>query len=230
LWTPRALVTLDRGDQVPKHKVSFAREDNDGQQFGSLEEVIDYVKPTILMGLSTIGGAFTPAIISKMGSWNERPIIFPLSNPVSKSECTYQEAIVHTEGRVLFASGPPFEPFTYRDQIYHPSQGNNMYVFPGIGLGAILCKASRVTAGMIYAAGQAGFARLSQSELEDGLLYPRLTRIREVSAFAALSVIRAAQKDAVDDEKSLRGMSNAQFEALIRSQMYIPHSLLHEES
>ncbi|KAL3489927.1 hypothetical protein BJX62DRAFT_226191 [Aspergillus germanicus] len=225
----KGLVTLDRGDQLPEHKVSFARDDNDGQQFSSLEEVVDHVKPTMLMGLSTIGGAFTPAMISKMGSWNERPIIFPLSNPVSNSECTYEEAIVHTEGRVLFASGSPFEPFTYRDKIYHPSQGNNMYVFPGIGLGAILCKASRVTADMIYAAGQAVPARLSQSELEDGLLYPRLTRIRKVSAFVALSVIRAAQKDAVDDEKSLREMPDAQLEAVIRSQMYDPHSLLHEE-
>ncbi|KAL2838642.1 malic enzyme [Aspergillus pseudoustus] len=221
----KGLVTLDRGDKLPEHKVHFARDDNNGQQIGSLDEVIDHVRPTMLMGLSTIGGAFTPAIISKMGLWNQRPIIFPLSNPVSKSECTYGEAIVHTEGRVLFASGSPFDPITYRDKTYHPNQGNNMYVFPGIGLGTILCKASRVTGSMIYAAGQAVSARMSEGELEDGLLYPRLVRIREVSAFVALCVIRAAQKDAVDDEKSLREISDAQLEALIRAQMYDPHSV-----
>ena len=126
----KGLVTLDRGDKLADHKVSFARDDNNGTQLKSLEEVVEYVKPTILMGLSTIGGAFTPEILQTMGKMNNRPIIFPLSNPVSKSECTFEEAIINTDGRALFASGSPFYPYEYKDKLCYPAQGNNMVCFP----------------------------------------------------------------------------------------------------
>jgi malate dehydrogenase (oxaloacetate-decarboxylating)(NADP+) len=208
----KGLVTQDRGDKLADHKIYFSRTDNDGRQFKSLDDVIEYVKPTIIMGLSTIGGAFTPEILQKMGKWNDRPIIFPLSNPSSKSECTFEEAIAHTDGRALFASGSPFHPVTHKGKTYHPGQGNNMYVFPGIGLGTILSKAVQVTPTMI-----------TEEEKELALLYPAITRIRDVSARVALYVIRAAQKDNVDRLHHLRDMSDDKLEDWIKGKMYDPH-------
>jgi malate dehydrogenase (oxaloacetate-decarboxylating)(NADP+) len=88
-----------------------------------LADVIDYVKPTILMGLSTIGGAFTPEILLKMGALNKYPVVFPLSNPSSKSECTFEEAVKYTEGRCIFASGSPFPELEYSGKKLVPGQG-----------------------------------------------------------------------------------------------------------
>lgn len=225
----KGLVTLDRGDKLADHKVYFARNDNNGQQFKTLEEVVDHVKPTILMGLSTIGGVFTPEILRKMADWNTRPIIFPLSNPSSKSECDYESAVTHTDGRCLFASGSPFQPFSFTNskgetQTYYPGQGNNMYVFPGIGLGTILSKAVKVTDSMIYASGEALSTALTAEEIDRGLLYPDLTRIRPVSVVVARKVIRAAQEAGVDRETNLRTMSDEALDAWIKTRMYDAHS------
>ena len=219
----KGLVTQDRGDKLAEHKIYFSRTDNNGQQFKTLDDVCEYVKPTIIMGLSTIGGAFTPEILQKMGKWNDRPIIFPLSNPSSKSECTFEEAIVNTDGRALFASGSPFHPVMYKDKMYHGGQGNNMYVFPGIGLGTILCKAVQVTSNMIYASGEALPTMITEEEKGRALLYPDITRIRDVSARVALYVIRAAQKDNVDRLHHLRDMSDKELEAWVKERMYDPH-------
>ena len=123
----QGLVTLDRPGKLAEHKVYFARDDNNGQQFKTLEEIVEYVKPTILMGLSTIGGAFTPKILSRMAELNEKPVIFPMSNPSSKSECTFEEAIKYTEGRCLFASGSPFPTLEWQGKSLTPGQCNNMY-------------------------------------------------------------------------------------------------------
>jgi malate dehydrogenase (oxaloacetate-decarboxylating)(NADP+) len=108
----------------------FSRDDNNGEQYKTLEEVVDYVKPTILMGLSTIGGAFTPQILEKMAAMNERPVVFPLSNPSSKSECTFEDAIKYTKGKCLFASGSPFPTLEFEGQKLVPGQGNNMCKSP----------------------------------------------------------------------------------------------------
>lgn len=126
----KGLVTDDRGDKLAEHKVYFSRNDNEGKQYKTLEEVVEYVKPTILMGLSTIGGAFTPKILKRMAELNDRPVVFPLSNPSSKSECTFAEAIEHTDGRCLFASGSPFPALEYNGKMLEPGQGNNVFVFP----------------------------------------------------------------------------------------------------
>ena len=224
----KGLVTADRGDKLAEHKVYFARTDNNGQQFKTLEEVIDHVKPTILMGLSTMGGVFTPEILKKMAEWNTHPIIFPLSNPSSKSECTFEDAVTHTDGRALFASGSPFDPVTFTNsagetKTYYAGQGNNMYVFPGIGLGTILSKAVEVTDSMIYASGEALSKTLTPEEIEMGLLYPDVTRIREVSVVVARQVIRAAQEAKVDRETSIRDLSDADLDAWIKARMYNPH-------
>lgn len=219
----KGLVTSDRGDTLAEHKIYFSRNDNKGQQFKTLEQVMDHVKPTIIMGLSTIGGAFTPELLQKMGQWNDHPIIFPLSNPSSKSECTFEQAITNTDGRALFASGSPFHPVTYKGKTYHPGQGNNMYVFPGIGLGTILCKAVQVTQDMIYASGDALPTMITEEEKDKALLYPDITRIRDVSVRVARYVIRAAQKDNVDRIHHLRDLDDAALDAWIKDKMYDPH-------
>jgi len=119
----KGLVTNDRGDKLADHKVYFSRDDNNGTQMRSLEEVVEHVKPTILMGLSTIGGAFTRQILTRMGELNDKPVVFPLSNPSANSECNFQEAIECTGGRCLFASGSPFPPFEYQGKLLTPGQG-----------------------------------------------------------------------------------------------------------
>ncbi|KAI9872456.1 MAG: hypothetical protein M1830_001603, partial [Pleopsidium flavum] len=196
----KGLVTNDRGDKLADHKIYFSRDDNKGQQHKTLSEVVEYVKPTILMGLSTMGGIFDSSILTKMGQWNKHPIIFPLSNPSANSECTFEEAIKYTDGRALFASGSPFPCLTHKGKIETPGQGNNMYVFPGIGLGAILSKSTTITQSMIYASASALSTSVLPSELAQGWLYPDISRIRDVSVTVARGVIRAAQEAGVDRE------------------------------
>ncbi|KAJ5770654.1 uncharacterized protein N7511_002705 [Penicillium nucicola] len=197
----KGLVTADRGDKLADHKVYFARQDNNGEQFKTLEEVVDHVKPSILMGLSTMGG----------------------------SECDFETAVKNTDGRCLFASGSPFPNCTFTNsagetRTYYPGQGNNMYVFPGIGLGSILSKAVRVTDSMIYASGDALSQALTPEELERGLLYPDITRIREVSIVVTRKVMRAAQEDKVDRETALRTMNDIELDNWIKARMYDPHT------
>ena len=119
----KGLVTNDRGDKLPQHKIYFSRDDNEGKQYKSLHDVVEYVKPTILMGLSTIGGAFDEKILKRMGELNEKPVIFPLSNPSDNSECTFEDAMRATEGRCLFASGSPFQLMEFGGKTHTPGQG-----------------------------------------------------------------------------------------------------------
>ncbi|KAL8653725.1 MAG: hypothetical protein Q9210_001933 [Variospora velana] len=218
----KGLVTNDRGDKLAPHKVYFSRNDNGGKQYKNLAEVVNYVKPTILMGLSTIGGIFTPELLMKMAQWNKHPIIFPLSNPSANSECTFEDAIKYTNGTALFASGSPFPPFNYKGKSLQPGQGNNMYVFPGIGLGTILSKSTVVTQSMIYASAQALSTALSPSERSQGWLYPEIARIRDVSVIVAMGVIRAAEEAGVDRETRIEGMKDGELERWVRSKMYDP--------
>lgn len=216
------LVTLDRGDKLAEHKVYFARDDNNGRQYQSLSRLIDFVQPTILMGLSTIGGAFNKDILSRMAKLNDRPIIFPLSNPSSKSECNFEEAVLNTDGRCLFASGSPFPSLEYNGRLLTPGQGNNMYVFPGIGLGAILSKSVHITQDMIYASAESLSTSLNKQERADGWLYPDIRRIREVSVVVTRGVIRAAQQNGVDRAAELRNYSDEELDAFIAKSMYDP--------
>ncbi|KAK0099849.1 hypothetical protein ONS95_013323 [Cadophora gregata] len=218
----KGLITNDRGDRLAQHKVYFSRDDNKGQQFKTLPEVVDFVKPTILMGLSTMRGIFDESILKTMAKLNPNPIIFPLSNPSSNSECTFEEAIKHTDGKAIFASGSPFQPYLYKDKVMIPSQGNNMYVFPGIGLGSILCKSVHITQEMIYASAVALSNAITPSELADGRLYPELDRIRDVSVVVAREVMREAQRQGLDREPSIRGLSDGELDEWIKARMYDP--------
>ncbi|CAP73752.1 uncharacterized protein PODANS_2_11120 [Podospora anserina S mat+] len=204
----KGLVTKDRGDKLAEHKKYFARGDNNGLQFKSLEEVIEYVKPTALVGLTATFGVFTESVVRALkasvdaGGLGRRPILFPLSNPLTKAECTFEQAVTWTDGTVIFASGSPFSQFTIKlgsDQAitYYPNQGNNVYVFPGIGLGAILAKATRVTDNMIYTSAAALAGSLNAEEVHKGLIYPRIERVRDASVIVAREVMKAARRDGV---------------------------------
>lgn len=201
IYDSKGLVTKDRGDRLPDHKVYFAREDNNGQQFKALADAIDYVKPTAILGLSTVKGTFDETVIRKVAALNQRPIIFPLSNPTDNSECTFEEAVKYTDGRVLFAAGSPFPEIdasqspTGKRMI--PGQGNNFLVFPGIGLCAALCKASRITPEIVTESALALSDSLTDAERAEGRLYPKTDRIREISRDIAVRCIQMANKQKV---------------------------------
>ncbi|KAJ2685634.1 hypothetical protein IWW39_004153 [Coemansia spiralis] len=201
----RGMITTDRGDRLAQHKVYFAREDNASTQCTTIEEAVEYVRPTALIGLSTIYKAFSEKILVRMNEINQkaRPIVFPLSNPETKAECSFEEAMRCTNNRVLFASGTAFPEYTAPEtgRVYVPGQGNNMYVFPAIGLGAVLCKPTCITDTMIYAVSKALAASLNAQERADGELYPRIERIREVSAeLAAAFIQQAVREDLANDQ------------------------------
>lgn len=115
-------------------KLPFAHEH---APVNTLEEAVNTIKPSILVGAAAVAGVFTKDILKKMAEINERPVIFALSNPTSKAECTAQEAYTHTNGKAVFASGSPFDPVTINGKTLHPGQGNNSYIFPGVALGVL---------------------------------------------------------------------------------------------
>ncbi|KAJ2720909.1 hypothetical protein GGI07_004305 [Coemansia sp. Benny D115] len=202
----RGMITHDRGDKLAQHKTYFARTDNNGQQCSTIADALEYVKPTALIGLSTIHKAFSEDILRRMHQINESslPIIFPLSNPETKAECNFEEAMRCTDNRVLFASGTAFPEYTVPGtaDIRVPGQGNNMYVFPAIGLGAVLCKPQYISDTMIYAVSKALAESLNEEERARGELYPRIERIRQVSSQLAAAFIRQAVREGLaQDEK-----------------------------
>ncbi|GAA5841738.1 hypothetical protein JCM3766R1_005167 [Sporobolomyces carnicolor] len=218
----KGLVAHNRGDKLPSHKEYLARSDPSTPRLGNLLEVLKHVKPTALLGLSTVGGSFTHEILSHMAEYNKRPIVFALSNPVSQAECTFEEAVEATNGTVLFASGSPFDKVEFNSKVYEPGQGNNLYIFPALGLGAILARVKTIPEEMVHASAQGLADSLNSDECERNLLYPDVERIREVSITIALKVIRSAQKLGVDRAEELRSMSDRELEEYVRNQMYHP--------
>ncbi|KAF9454761.1 malate dehydrogenase [Macrolepiota fuliginosa MF-IS2] len=217
----KGLITADRKG-LQEHKIYFARTDYNGPPLTNLVDIVNYVKPTALLGLSTIRNAFSEEVVRLMASLNERPIIFPLSNPVSLCEVDYADAVEWTNGSVVFASGSPYKLIEFEGKTYEPGQGNNMYIFPGLGLGTILSKARHVTDSMVEQASIALSASLTQEEKDDDLVYPRLIRIRDISAQIALAVVRASQKDGVDENALFRNMSDDVLLEAIKSKQWQP--------
>ena len=159
-----------------------------------LAEVVARVHPTVLIGTSTHAGAFTEAIVKDMAAHAERPMIMPLSNPTSKCEALPADLIEWTNGRVLTATGSPFDPVIHQDRTYHIAQANNALVFPGLGLGVIVAKASRISDRMIAAAADA-VAGLSDATTLGGPLLPPMTDLRAVSAAVAAAVAATAAEE-----------------------------------
>jgi len=162
-----------------------------------LADVIGTIKATVLIGLSTVGGAFREGIVREMASKVERPIIFPLSNPTSRSEATAEDLIRWTDGRALVASGSPFAPVSYGGRSIPIAQCNNVYIFPAMGLGLVASGALRVTGAMFLAAARTLGGHSPALKNPDASLLPPITELRSVAAQIAIAVGLEAQKDGV---------------------------------
>ena len=186
----KGLVVKSRRD-LQDHKLGYAHEH---EPIPDLLTAVKTLKPTAIIGVSGQPGAFTEEIVRTMGEINEQPIVFALSNPTSKAECTAEQAYTWTGGRAVFASGSPFDPVMFEGKKYVPGQGNNAYVFPGVGLGIVACGAKHVTDEMFFEAAKALAGLVTEEELKHGCIYPPLTKIREVSAVIAAAVVEVAYK------------------------------------
>ena len=175
--------------RAPEEVAGFACRD---RTHVTLEETICNFRPTILIGTSATPGLFTQAVVEAMAGINERPVIMPLSNPTSKSECTAADAVRWSNGRAIVATGSPFDPVIHDGRTYRIGQGNNSFIFPGIGLGLWLGQVRRVTDGMFLDAARALAAQVTNADLADGAVYPPLSRIRDCSHAVACAVIRRA--------------------------------------
>ena len=184
----KGLLVKSRSD-LTGHKLHYA---HDHEFIPDLEGAVEAVKPTAIIGVSGKPGIFTRPVLEAMARLNDRPIVFPLSNPTSKAECTAAEAYAGTEGRVIFASGSPFGPVDWEGKKLTPAQGNNVYIFPGVGLGVIACGARQVTDEMFFVAAKALAQAVSAGDLEQGRVYPPLARVREVSVAIAAAVAEVA--------------------------------------
>jgi malate dehydrogenase (oxaloacetate-decarboxylating)(NADP+) len=184
----KGLVVSGRKDLAP-HKRAFAHE---GEFTDSLIEAVERLKPVALIGVSGQPQTFTQPVIEAMARINQRPIVFALSNPTSKAECTAEQAYRWTDGRVVFASGSPFDPVEIDGRRYVPGQGNNAYVFPGIGLGLIVSEATECTDEMFFETARTLAGMVNEDDLKQGRVYPSLKRIREVSAHIAEAVAGVA--------------------------------------
>ncbi len=184
----KGLIIKSRG-QLTEHKLHYA---HDHAPCADLLSAVKAIKPTMLVGASGQAKSFTHEIVSLMAGFNDRPVIFALSNPTSKAECTAEEAYTCTNGRAVFASGSPFAPVTFNGKTLIPGQGNNAYIFPGVGLGVICAGARRVTESMFIAAARTLAGLIREAELAEGRIYPSLSRIREVSHAIAVAVAEEA--------------------------------------
>jgi malate dehydrogenase (oxaloacetate-decarboxylating)(NADP+) len=182
------LVVKSRTD-LAEHKIPYAHDHN---PVGDFLTAVRTLKPTAIIGVAAVGGTFTGEVLEAMAKINGRPIVFALSNPTSKAECTAEEAYRHTSGRALFACGSPFDPVQFNSQLFVPRQGNNSYIFPGVGLGAIASGTRLITDEMFMSAAKTLADLVPKSDLDQGSLYPALPRIREVSAHIAAAVAQIA--------------------------------------
>jgi malate dehydrogenase (oxaloacetate-decarboxylating) len=184
----------------------------------SFFDVVRNVQPTILIGTSGQHGAFSEDVVREMAEHVERPVIFPLSNPTSKSEATPSELLEWTKGRALIATGSPFQPTSYAGRLIKIGQCNNVFIFPGVGLGVIASGADRVTDAMFSAAARV-LSEFSPALTDAAApLYPPLDSVREISRKVAVAVGVEAQRAGLAETTSL-----AMLERKVRIKMWRPH-------
>jgi malate dehydrogenase (oxaloacetate-decarboxylating)(NADP+) len=210
----KGLVVQSR-EGLADHKKPFAHDHAPVPDFLS---AVQALKPTAIIGVSGQAGKFDKQVLETMAEINEQPIIFALSNPTVKSECTAGEAYTWTQGRCLFASGSPFDPVTVGEKTFTPGQGNNAYIFPGVGLGVLASQARYVTEGMFLAAAETLANRVSPADFEIGRLYPPLDTIRRISLDIAVAVAELAFEEGL-----ARVERPDDITAFIQSQMFEPH-------
>ncbi len=209
----KGLVVKSRTD-LKDHKLHFA---HDHEPVSSLLAAVEAIRPTALIGVSGKGGMFTREVLEAMAQYNERPMVFALSNPTSNSECTAEEAYTFTDGRVIFASGSPFPPVSIKGRQYVPAQGNNVYIFPGIGLGAIASGAWHIPDDLFLTAARVVAQQVTEADLAEGRIYPPLRKIRDVSFAIAVAVA-----EAVFDQKLANRPRPDDIAAHVRSKMFEP--------
>ncbi|KAL1293012.1 hypothetical protein HN51_053589 [Arachis hypogaea] len=185
----KGLIVSSRKESLQHFKKPWAHEH---EPISDLVQAVNQIKPTVLIGTSGQGQTFTQAVVEAMASNNEKPIILALSNPTSQSECTAEQAYNWTKGRVIFASGSPFDPVEIDGKKHVPGQANNAYIFPGFGLGLIMSGTIRVHDDMLLAASEALASQVSKEDYEKGLIYPPFTNIRKISANIAANVAAKA--------------------------------------
>lgn len=190
----RGLITKDRpSGGITEEKSLFAHEHH--KHIENLAEAVKDLKPSILIGVTAQPGMFTEEIIKNMAANHDAPLIFPLSNPTSKAECTAEDAYKWTDGKCIFASGSPFHPVELNGKTYVPGQGNNAYIFPGVALAIISTRARSVTDEMMFIAAKALCSTLTESDLNQGRIYPPLETIRNVSATIAAAVAEEVYRE-----------------------------------
>ncbi|XP_017481263.1 PREDICTED: NADP-dependent malic enzyme [Rhagoletis zephyria] len=184
------LLTTTRNEgSLSAHQQNYAK---NVEPMKNLQEIVEKVKPNVLIGASAAAGIFTPEILRFMAAHNERPVVFALSNPTHKAECTADQAYKNTEGRVVFSSGSPFPPVEMNGKTFYPGQGNNAYIFPGIALGVITTGTHHISDDMFLIAARELANFVEQSDLDRGSLYPPLNAVREVSMRIAEGVTKCA--------------------------------------
>lgn len=208
----KGLITRSR-DTLTAHAAPFAAD----LPAMTLEAAIAHIKPHALIGATAKGGTFTQGILEMMAQLHDQPIIFALSNPTSKAECTAEEAYGYTRGKAIFASGSPFGPVQVREGLKVPGQGNNAYIFPGLGLGALLSGATRISDAMLIESAKALAETVSPARIQQGCLYPPLRDIREVSKAIAVAVATVAARTGMT-RQPLPG----NFGSIVTSAMYDP--------
>jgi malate dehydrogenase (oxaloacetate-decarboxylating)(NADP+) len=209
----QGLVVKSR-EGLAAHKLPYA---HDHAPVATLAEAVEALKPTVLIGVAGAAKAFTKEIVEKMSAYNKRPVIFALSNPTSKTECTAEEAYSWSGGRAIFASGSPFPPVHLDGKTFVPDQGNNVYIFPGVGFGALVANASRVTDGMFLTAAEKLASLVGDDDLEKGRVFPSLARIRDVSAAIAAAVAEQAWNEGL-----AKAARPADIAADVNRRMFVP--------
>merc|ERR1712117_89168 len=210
----RGLIVKGRPEGgISEHKAPFAHEHAPMKELG---DIVKEIKPTCLIGAAAIGGVFTEEILRDMASFNEKPIIFALSNPTSKAECTAEEAYKYTDGRAVFASGSPFPKHEMNGKVFEPGQGNNAYIFPGVALGTICTGIHHISEDVFLSAAEALADMVSDSDYAVGRLYPPLSEIRDCS----VKIAKRIAEEAYADKTASTYPEPEDKEAFIRSQLY----------